>query len=98
MSDRYFERIKRYMRSMKSRARMTEEAYEEAATSKPPFYKPAPGAPALRPIEKEGSPALRMFLPGLFDDDPTIAKPAPVGTKSAPPKPKKEEKKTLWPF
>ncbi|MEM1348384.1 MAG: transglycosylase domain-containing protein, partial [Myxococcota bacterium] len=48
VSDQYFLRVQRLMRSMVHRNRMTQEQYEQA--TKPEFYKPGPDDPPLKPI------------------------------------------------
>lgn len=71
MSDRYFDRIKRYMRIMLSRERITQEEYDQAAAVKPEFYKQTDrSAPALRPnVEESTKPSLDLLFPDLFDDE-----------------------------
>ncbi len=93
MSDRYFERITRYMEIMLDRERITPEELAQASETKPTFYTPELEEPALRPSATEpAAPSLDMLFPGLFGGDqdeqagpqPNAPTPAPVPPPPSP--------------
>ena len=76
LSDSYFGRIKRYMKIMLNRERVTQEEFDAASAVKPEFYKPEPGEPALRPrVEELQKPTLDVLFPGLFGNEPAPKTP-----------------------
>ena len=87
LSERYFERIKRYIKIMLSRERITEAEYLAAIETKPEFYKPLdPTAPVLRP-----KPVPTLFPSLDFFDTPTAPPegqmpPTQVPSEQTPPK------------
>jgi membrane peptidoglycan carboxypeptidase len=63
LHDKGWSRVKRYMHTLVSRNKLSQEAYEEALTQRPTFFYPQLDEPALRPAPKTHVP--------LFDDLPT---------------------------
>ena len=98
MSDRYFDKITRYLEIMHKRERITQEELDLASQTKPLFHVPEIGEPALRPSVREPErPALELLFPGLFgpssDHDTTTAttpRPIPSPAPTPPPSPARE--------
>ncbi len=86
MSDRMFERIKRYMSIMHKRERVTEEELAEAILLKPQFHHPELKESALVPLPKE-KPVFEDLFPELFGDTETSPQTPPINTPPLDPKP-----------
>lgn len=89
MTDRYFDRIKRYMKIMLNRERITQAEYDAAAAIKPLFHVVEEDQPALKPrVEEPPKPTLDLLFPGLFDNDEGANKtPSPGLTPTPKPTP-----------
>lgn len=99
ISDRFWDRIKRYIRIIYTRERATELEYQEAIATKPSFYKPTdPAAPALKPIEQPILPTFNLEPLGTTEGgeelellpvptpNPTTKPTMPKPPQSQPPK------------
>ena len=86
MSDRYFDRIKRYMKIMLNRERITQEEYDAAAALKPEFHVVEEDMPALKPrVEEPPKPSLDLLFPELFGNDEGAPKTPPPTLNPTPP-------------